>query len=53
MKKISRYYFLTKSSQIGAILKKFGKGQLISKCFFLAEDSPKKRTEEFVFLVAI
>ena len=29
------------------------KGQLISKCFFLTEDSPKKRTKEFAFLVAI
>ena len=25
------------------------KGQIISKRFFLAEDSPKKRTNEFVF----
>ena len=25
------------------------KGQVISKRFFLAEDSPKKRTNEFVF----
>ena len=31
----------------------FIKGQLISKSFFLAEDSPKKRTKEFAFLVAI
>ena len=49
-KRLDNFYFLTPMSLIEFVSIK---GQLISKCFFLAEDSPKKQTTEFAFLVAI